>query len=287
MVSAHTERLLKGSLWTLGAQTMTRASQGAWWECDGSAVGGKTKPLRRKKKEDGGFFIMLKSVKYFDMSHTPWCSSSWAFCLSAGKQLTFFAIKSFASPPPGKNLSWGAMACRCSCSAGVLPMDTGDKNSLRKPLQLCGLAGFSFFPPSHPKLGPQETFWSLFFFFVGRFDLFFFLPFLSLLVTMINRCNDQLCQLVFFRCHWLCFTAAALQKKWKEVELTLQSLIHHWGVMLTCCANEGGIISLRLNQEWFVNNLHYISKKSYVINSYTSYKNEHSYFTPKYDIFWT
>lgn len=233
MVSAHTERLLKGSLWTLGAQTMTRASQGAWWECDGSAVGGKTKPLRRKKKEDGGFFIMLKSVKYFDMSHTPWCSSSWAFCLSAGKQLTFFAIKSFASPPPGKNLSWGAMACRCSCSAGVLPMDTGDKNSLRKPLQLCGLAGFSFFPPSHPKLGPQETFWSLFFFFVGRFDLFFFLPFLSLLVTMINRCNDQLCQLVFFRCHWLCFTAAALQKKLiKEVELTLQSLIHHWGVKL-------------------------------------------------------
>lgn len=233
MVSAHTERLLKGSLWTLGAQTMTRASQGAWWECDGSAVGGKTKPLRRKKKEDGGFFIMLKSVKYFDMSHTPWCSSSWAFCLSAGKQLTFFAIKSFASPPSGKNLSWGAMACRCSCSAGVLPMDTGDKNSLRKPLQLCGLAGFSFFPPSHPKLGPQETFWSLFFFFVGRFDLFFFLPFLSLLVTMINRCNDQLCQLVFFRCHWLCFTAAALQKKLiKEVELTLQSLIHHWGVKL-------------------------------------------------------
>lgn len=291
MVSAHTERLLKGSLWTLGAQTMTRASQGAWWECDGSAVGGKTKPLRRKKKEDGGFFIMLKSVKYFDMSHTPWCSSSWAFCLSAGKQLTFFAIKSFASPPSGKNLSWGAMACRCSCSAGVLPMDTGDKNSLRKPLQLCGLAGFSFFPPSHPKLGPQETFWSLFFFFVGRFDLFFFLPFLSLLVTMINRCNDQLCQLVFFRCHWLCFTAAALQKKWKEVELTLQSLIHHWGVKLLSDSRHVVQMKVKLlvcvKIKWFVNNLRYISKKSYVTNSYTSYKNEHSYFTPKYDIFLT
>lgn len=293
MVSAHTERLLKGSLWTLGAQTMTRASQGAWWECDGSAVGGKTKPLRRKKKEDGGFFIMLKSVKYFDMSHTPWCSSSWAFCLSAGKQLTFFAIKSFASPPPGKNLSWGAMACRCSCSAGVLPMDTGDKNSLRKPLQLCGLAGFSFFPPSHPKLGPQETFWLLFFFFVGRFDLFFFLPFLSLLVTMINRCNDQLCQLVFFRCHWLCFTAAALQKikiirSWINTSVTYPPLRSKTSVRLkTCCANEGEIISLRLNQEWFVDNLRYIREKSYITNSYTSYKNEHSYFTPKYDIFWT
>lgn len=123
MVSAHTERLLKGPLWTRRAQTMTRASQGGligsvtgrWWE-------GKT-----KKKRDGGFFILLKSVKYFDMSHTPWCSSSWAFCLSAGKTIDFLRDQVVRLPASRQNLSWGAMACRCSCSAGVLPMDTGDK----------------------------------------------------------------------------------------------------------------------------------------------------------------
>lgn len=260
MVSAHTERLLKGSLWTLGAQTMTRASQGAWWECDGSAVGGKTKPLRRKKKEDGGFFIMLKSVKYFDMSHTPWCSSSWAFCLSAGKQLTFFAIKSFASPPPGKNLSWGAMACRCSCSAGVLPMDTGDKNSLRKPLQLCGLAGFSFFPPSHPKLGPQETFWSLFFFLCWTVWSFFSFPFCLcwsrwLTDAMISSVSSS--SLGITGCVLQLLHCKKNKRSWINTSVTYPPLRSKTSVRLkTCCANEGEIISLRLNQEWFVNNLH-------------------------------
>lgn len=57
MVSAHTERLRKGPLWTLKAQTMTRGSQGAWRECDRSVVGVKTKhtPSLKEKKESEGF----------------------------------------------------------------------------------------------------------------------------------------------------------------------------------------------------------------------------------------
>lgn len=127
MVSVHTERLLKGLLWTLRAQTMTRASQGAWWECDGSVVGGKTKPPLLPKKTGRRFFIMVKSVKYFDMSHTPWCSSSWAFCLSAGEQLTFFTIKLFASPPPGKTFHEEPWLAIAAVLLGFFPWTPGIK----------------------------------------------------------------------------------------------------------------------------------------------------------------
>lgn len=79
------------------------------------------------------------------------------FLLFSGGTIDFLHDQVVRLPASRRNLSWGAMACRCSCSAGVLPMDTGDKNSLRKLLQLCGLAGFSFFPPS--KCWLARKFW--------------------------------------------------------------------------------------------------------------------------------
>lgn len=175
MVSAHTERLLKGLLWTLRARTMTRASQGAWWECDGSAVGGKTKTSLLKKK-GRRFFIMLKSVKYFDMSHTPWCSSSWAFCLSEGKQLTFFTIKSFASPPPGETFHEEPWLAVAAVLLGFFPWTPGIKTLWGSHFSCVALqVSLLFFSP-HPKLGSQETF-GIFFSLYGcgwnGFDLFF------------------------------------------------------------------------------------------------------------------
>lgn len=156
MVSAHTERLLRGPLWTLRAKTMTRASQGAWWECDRSVVGGKTKPPPLTKRR---FFIMLKSVKYFDMSHTPWCSSSWVFCLSAGKQLTFFTIKLFASPPPGKTFHEEPWLAAAAVPLGFFPWTLGIKplwgSHFSCVASQVSLLVFFF----HPKLHPQETFW--------------------------------------------------------------------------------------------------------------------------------
>lgn len=143
MVSAHTERLLKGPLWTLRAQTMTRGSQGAWWECDRSVVGGKT-----KKRGGRRFFIMLKSVKYFDMSHTPWCSSSWAFCLSAGKQLTFFTIKSFASPPPGKTFHEEPWLAVAAVLLGFFPWTPGIKTLWGRHFSCVALQVSLFFPLS-------------------------------------------------------------------------------------------------------------------------------------------
>lgn len=171
MVSAHTERLLKGPLWTLRAQTMTRASQGAWWECDGSVVGGKTKPPKRKKGTEVFHNAEVCQIFWY-VSHTM-VQLLLGFLPFSGKTIDFLHDQVVRLPASRQNLSWGAMTCRCSCSAGVLPMDTGDKNSLRKPLQLCGLAGFSFFFFSHPKLGSQETFGSFFLCWTG-FDFSFF-----------------------------------------------------------------------------------------------------------------
>lgn len=100
MVSAHTERLLKAPLWTFRAQTMTRASEGP----DGSVMGRwwveKQPHHHHQQKKKGGrrFLIMVKSVKYFDMSHTPWCSSSWAFCLSAGGTIDFLHVQVVCLP---------------------------------------------------------------------------------------------------------------------------------------------------------------------------------------------
>lgn len=95
------------------------------------------------------------------------------FAFQQEKQLTFFAIKSFASPPPGKTFHEEPWLAVAAVPLGFFPWTPGIKNPLREPLQLCGLAGFSF-------LGSQETFWSFFLFFsllgcgLTWFDLFAF-----------------------------------------------------------------------------------------------------------------
>lgn len=101
---------------------------------------------------------MLKSVKYFDMSHAPWCSSSWDFCFSDWGTIDFLHCHVVCLPASRQKLSWGAMARRCSCSSWVLPMDTRAEKSLRKLL-----AGFLICILSS-SFGSWETFFSFLFF---------------------------------------------------------------------------------------------------------------------------
>ena len=88
MVLLHSDFILKEQLWTHSGWTMTWASQGP----DVTI----TVSIEEKRR----VFIMLKSVKYFDMSHTPWCCSSCAFPFWSGT--IDFLLDQVASLPASK-----------------------------------------------------------------------------------------------------------------------------------------------------------------------------------------
>lgn len=138
---------------------------------------------------------MLKSVKYFDMSHTPWCSSSsWAFCVSAGEQLTFFTFKSSASPPPGKSFHEEPWLAVAAVPLGFFPWTPWIKTLWGSHFSCVALqVSLSFFfPASHPKLGSKETLGCCFF--VGpelALTRPFFFPLLFVLWWYFKQHNDK------------------------------------------------------------------------------------------------
>lgn len=143
MVSVHTERLPKARFELWGP----RQWHGPVREPDGSVTGRwwvEKQNLGSATKKGMTLFHNAEVCQIFwYVPRTMVQRLLGLFPFSRGT-IDFLHDQVVRLPASRQKLSWGAMTCQCSCSAGVLPMDTGDKNPLRNPLQLCGLAGFSF-----------------------------------------------------------------------------------------------------------------------------------------------